>query len=468
MSNRPGYYSPDEINFIFARLDPQDVERFYQSYQLWTLQQQIAGLQTQITTLDQQIAENNERMQRSHPSAIALATLARLQSHGVTDVDLLDHMLARGEAWLDQTMQRLAYCEQFDFIRDNYTEWCQHALDGAYDWIDSMQNSSAISSPEESNLAVTYAARMNGSLDEVTEEILLQKLMSDEEAFMLESTLKRPAIHAQPQEPRSPVDTSLSTGTHSESSHTSAEQASTSEQAEDVPVQGEPAPEQLAAEPPQLEQAPEPQSTESIKVTSEEHAQSGESTASTQEEMIHSEFSDIPDSSHVPIVQALEVEQTEHPPAPGEFVPGEDDDASSDSSHTPNEQVTEVEHIEHIPSPVEFVPGEVDDAHETPHTTLEQAAPSEQVEAEPVSTESEEPSLAADKDTLPALEVPLPTSENTSSRREKPLLSETNSFSDQTTSQASTQQTNGGHLHAARPRQKRGFLQRLFAVFFGR
>ncbi len=433
MNNRRGYYSPNEINFIFARLDPQDVERFYQSYQLWTLQQQIAGLQTQITTLHQQIAENNERMQRSHPSAIALATLARLQSHGVTDVDLLDHMLARGEAWLDQTMQRLAYCEQFDFIRDNYTEWCQHALDGAYDWIDSMQNSSTISSPEESNLAVTYAARTNGSLDEVTEEILLQKLMSDEEAFMLESTLKRPTIPAQPQEPRSPVDTSLSTGTHSESSHTSAEQASTSEQAEDVPVQGEPAPEQLAAETPQLEQAPEPQSTESIKVTSEEHAQSGESTASTQEEMIHSEFSDIPDSSHVPIVQALEVEQTEHPPAPGEFVPAE-----------------------------------VDDAHEAPHTPLEQAAPSEQVGAEPVSPESEEPSLATDEDTLPALEVPLPISDNTSSRREEPLLSETNSFSDQTTSQVSTQQTNGGHLHPARPRQKRGFLQRLFAVFFGR
>src|SRR5437588_620116 len=433
MNDSRGYYSPNEINFIFARLDPQDVERFYQSYQLWTLQQQIAGLQTQITTLHQQIAENNERMQRSHPSAIALATLVRFQSHGVTDVDLLDHMLERGEAWLDQTMQRLAYCEQFDFIRDNYTEWCQHALDGAYDWIDSMQNSSTISSPEESNLAVTYAAMTNGSLDEVTEEILLQKLMSDEESFMLESTLKRPAILAQPQEPRSSVDTSLSTGTHSESSHTSAEQASTSEQAEDVPVQGEPAPEQLAAEPPQLEQAPEPQSTGSIKETSEEHAQSGELTASTQEEMIHSEFSDIPDSSHVPIVQA-----------------------------------SEVEHIEHTPSPGEFVPGEVDDAHETPHTTLEQASPSEQVEAEPVSTESEEPTLAADKDTLPALEGPLPTSENTSSRREEPLLSETNSFSKQTASQTSTQQTNGGHLLTTRPRQKRGFLRRLFAVFFGR
>src|SRR5438105_1145646 len=191
MNNRRGSYSPNEINFIFARLDPQDVERFYQSYQLWTLQQQIAGLQTQITSLHQQIAENNERMQRSHPSAIALATLVRLQSHGVTDIDLLDDMLARGETWLDQTMQRLAYCEQFDFIRNNYTEWCEHALDGAYDWIDSMQNSSP--SPEESTSTATSTANTHDSLDAATEEILLQKLMSDEEACMLEQTLKRPA-----------------------------------------------------------------------------------------------------------------------------------------------------------------------------------------------------------------------------------------------------------------------------------
>src|SRR5437764_14751074 len=98
MNERRGYYSPDEINFLFARLDPQDVERFYQSYQLWTLQQQIVGLQTQITGLQQQIAENNERMQQAHPSAIALTTLAKLQSYRVTDIDLLHLILERGES----------------------------------------------------------------------------------------------------------------------------------------------------------------------------------------------------------------------------------------------------------------------------------------------------------------------------------------------------------------------------------
>src|SRR5260370_19001947 len=48
-------------------------------------------------------------------------------------------MLDRGEAWLDSAMQHLDYSEQFDFIRGNYTEWCEHALEGAYDWIDSLQ-----------------------------------------------------------------------------------------------------------------------------------------------------------------------------------------------------------------------------------------------------------------------------------------------------------------------------------------
>src|SRR6266704_6171419 len=196
MNNRRGYYSPNEINFIFARLDPQDVERFYQSYQLWTLQQQIAGLQTQITTLHQQIAENNERMQRSHPSAISLATLARLQSYSVTDVDLLDHMLARGEAWLDQTMQRLAYCEQMDVIQNKYTytQWCENALEGAYDWIDSIHADSSSSSPGESTPTHTPSSNAEEALDEATEEILLQKLMSedaDDEASMLDITLKR-------------------------------------------------------------------------------------------------------------------------------------------------------------------------------------------------------------------------------------------------------------------------------------
>src|SRR5438270_671850 len=157
MSNVPGQYTPDEINHVFANLQPQDVEQFYIVYQQWLRQRKIANLHARIETLRNQIAENDLRIQQVQPSSIALSTLARLQSNGVTDLDLLDRMLARGEAWLDSTMQHLDYCEQFDFIRGNYTEWCEHALEGAYDWIDSMQE------PDVANNDKIPVASMTGS-----------------------------------------------------------------------------------------------------------------------------------------------------------------------------------------------------------------------------------------------------------------------------------------------------------------
>ncbi len=179
------------VDEIFARLSQRDIEQFHAGYQRWHLQQQIATLQTQIDALQLQILENTEHMQEVHPSAISLATLARLQANGVSDIDLLDRMLERGESWLDQTMQRLDYCEQLDdFISDDYTQWCNLALEGAYDWIDSIQEPTA-SSPAQEPIAVEE------EVIETTEELLLQKLSSDEvedEASMPGTTLKQPAV----------------------------------------------------------------------------------------------------------------------------------------------------------------------------------------------------------------------------------------------------------------------------------
>ena len=94
--------------------------------------------------------KTRECLEQVHPSALALATLARLQAHGVSDITVLDRMLERGEEWLNRTMQRLEYCEKIDVISDGYTKWCEHALEGAYDWIDSMQEQEAVhSAPDE-------------------------------------------------------------------------------------------------------------------------------------------------------------------------------------------------------------------------------------------------------------------------------------------------------------------------------
>ena len=191
MSNTFPVHNASNIDTVFAQLNQQEIEEFYIGYQHWNLQHQFEVLQSRLEDLRKRIVENTERMHEVHPTAVELATLARLQSNGVSDVDLLDRMLERGELWLDRTMQRLDYLEQLDdFIRDDYTQWCQHALEGAYDWIDSVLDGNPTSLP-------VIATTEEEKLTEATEELFLQKISNDEyqdESAMLETTMKRPAI----------------------------------------------------------------------------------------------------------------------------------------------------------------------------------------------------------------------------------------------------------------------------------
>ncbi len=193
MSDNTQQLFPDELNHIYATLNQHDVAQFYAGYQLWYTRQRITTLQEQIGSLHQQISENAERLQQVQPPAVAFATLARLQANGVNEIELLDRMLERGEEWLDLTMQRLDYCEQLDFIHDNYAQWCEHALEGAYDWIDSMR---------DAHDDTTQQPLVTTEVDEVSveamEEQLLQKLTSEEEE---EVTLKRPAVSLSPSVP---------------------------------------------------------------------------------------------------------------------------------------------------------------------------------------------------------------------------------------------------------------------------
>jgi hypothetical protein len=192
--------SPQHMNTnpasIFAQLRQQDVEEFYIDYQYWNLQHQIEILQYRLKDVHKQITENTERIQELQPTAIELATLARLQSNGVSNVDLLERMLERGESWLDRTMQRLDYLEQLDdFISDDYTQWCQHALEGAYDWIDSVLDGNALPQPSTCTASATTEDAKEGELLEATEELFLQKISTDEdEALMQEITMKHPSI----------------------------------------------------------------------------------------------------------------------------------------------------------------------------------------------------------------------------------------------------------------------------------
>ncbi len=184
MNESPDTSSFLDLNQVFSRLTPQDVEQFQLLYQHWTLQQQIAAIEQEIADVQRQLAENAEQIERVHPSAIALATLARLQASGVEDIDLLDRMLERGEAWLDRTIQQLEYCEQLDVIRGDYEEWCRHALEDAFAWIDSLQSaaSAEIATAAAPDATEPAPAPADDAVPagETTEELFLQKLMSEE------------------------------------------------------------------------------------------------------------------------------------------------------------------------------------------------------------------------------------------------------------------------------------------------
>ncbi len=199
MNSTPPPNDAGGIIATFAQLNQQDVEEFYLGYQYWYLQNQIDILENRLDQIHRMVIENTERIQQVQPTAIELATLARLQSNGVSDVDLLDRMLERGEAWLDRTMQRLDYLEQLDdFIREDYTQWCNHALEGAYDWIDSVLDSNAVS---QSITTDTIDTSMTTSEDtkeenliEATEELFLQKISAEDELEANEITSKRPVV----------------------------------------------------------------------------------------------------------------------------------------------------------------------------------------------------------------------------------------------------------------------------------
>ena len=184
MSEKVEQQYSSELSQVYAQLKQRDVEQFYTGYQWWKIRERIIALQAEISTLRQQIDENAQYMQEVRPPAVALATLARLQANGVHDLELLDRMLERGEGWLDLIMQRLDYCEQLEFFPDNYTQWCEHALEGAYDWIDSMRVADALGSSAASSDIVDLVSV------EATEELLLRKLTSEEEEEEAQPALK--------------------------------------------------------------------------------------------------------------------------------------------------------------------------------------------------------------------------------------------------------------------------------------
>jgi hypothetical protein len=422
MSNTPGQLSPNEISLLFEKLSPQDVAEFHAGYQQWLRQQQIAYLQMQIVRVHQQIAENNRQIQLVHPSSIALASLARLQSNGVTNLDLLDRLLDRGETWLDNTMLHLEYCEKFDFIRGNYTEWCEHALEGAYDWIDSMRKVSIEATksspqstdqpPSQSPSPASANIETEETLKEATEEILLQKLMSEEDISLSDTKLEIATVLVNdiPAQP-------------------SASEATTADAPIPVDETSAMAMEVIAA--PMLTP-----SQEASNLTPEETADS------TQVPLYDTST---PLTEHIPEAPAA--------PAPAEIPPSYTAVISPDSSTASD---TSSLSAEPASAQSEYTTAErttidTDNTPSSTHTAIEQTTPSEQINFEDVATIVP----------LPSIELHTMATSNTS---DTPLLA--SNESNTTPIDSPPDEVAAAHpSSAAQPPKKRNFFQRLFSIF---
>ncbi|HEY4384320.1 MAG TPA: hypothetical protein VGN34_07600 [Ktedonobacteraceae bacterium] len=173
---------PEPLQRLFSRLSASDIAQFNSAYQLWTLHQQIDLLYLQIALTRQEIQLNSEQLHLAQPTALELSTLAQLQANGVDDVDLLDRLHARGEAWLDHAIQLLAHCERMDLIQGDYTQWCEHALEGAYDWISSIDDDDLTSAENQHEQPATPAptpTTSSANYDEEAEAMLLRKLFTE-------------------------------------------------------------------------------------------------------------------------------------------------------------------------------------------------------------------------------------------------------------------------------------------------
>ena len=172
-----------DLNAIFTHFSPQDIEEFFQLYQLRSLRKKREEIVAHIHELQQQIAENEARLKAVSPSTIALATLTQFRAIGVDDPDLLDRMLERGDEWLDQTLQLFELCERLDILQENATQWCTHALEGAYKWIESMSDINEEGASDNSTTLSLPAISTEQLLSEVqpTEVEFLKKLMSEGE-----------------------------------------------------------------------------------------------------------------------------------------------------------------------------------------------------------------------------------------------------------------------------------------------
>ncbi len=128
--------STTTITQLYERIPLEAMQQVADSYIAWYVQKVTQELDAKIAALRSELEQNDKEEARLKPSAAELDAMRRLQNNNVNQVDLLDRLMEKGEEWLVLTMHRLDYFERAGLAPHDYPAWCEHALGGAYDWID--------------------------------------------------------------------------------------------------------------------------------------------------------------------------------------------------------------------------------------------------------------------------------------------------------------------------------------------
>ena len=124
------------ITQLYEQIPLGAMQQVADSYMTWYVEKATHQLDEAIAQLRAELEENDKQEALFKPSGAELDAMRRLQSNKVADIDLLDRLVERGEEWLVLTMHRLDYFERAGLAPTDYPGWCEHALIGAYDWID--------------------------------------------------------------------------------------------------------------------------------------------------------------------------------------------------------------------------------------------------------------------------------------------------------------------------------------------
>jgi hypothetical protein len=142
---------PTAVTKLFEQLPLESMQHVSDSYLSWYVDRVTRQLDEIAAGLRSELRENDAKEANYRPSPSELSAIERLQRSGVTGMDLLDRMVEQGEDWLVLTMRRLDHFERTGLAPKDYSTWCEHALSGAYDWIDHDQLSKGVAAGPAAN-----------------------------------------------------------------------------------------------------------------------------------------------------------------------------------------------------------------------------------------------------------------------------------------------------------------------------